>query len=716
VTVLTNGNPVRLQQALDAGGLVVFSNFAGLINLTNTLIITTNVTLDGGPGIVQISGGGTMTNTINSAGSTNGASTSFSVPSTNGVRLFRIELGRHLTLMNLILADGRGDSGGAILNYGSLVVSNCGLAGNGAVGRPGTNGNTAGQGGASSAQPGSAGAGGRGGAICNFGTCMVFGAAFVKNSAIGGNGGNGGHGLTGGPGGDGAPGGSGGGALGGAIYSEGPISVLGCNFSQNMALAGNGGRGGNYGGGYSTPLAAGSGAPGGVARGGAIYSASRLELSQCAFIYQSALGGDGGSSGKASGYLHGPDGAEGGDGKGAGICNEGTLALWNSTFFRNKTTGGRGGAGATNVFGGFGGNGGGGGDAWAGALFHAGLASCRTTNCTFVESSVLPGGGGRAGTGPNGNGLIGSAGSSLGGNLANAGVEFVLRNTLLVSSPGGTNVSTNVIVTGVTNSAGGSAGLTLLTNLLVLTNSSSGANAYGVFAATGYDYSNDGTPLLSQTGITNGSARLGPLGFNGGPTPTLALLPGSPAIDQADPSFTLPADQRGWTRPQGGRGDIGAYEAGGIRVSGWVLEGGAGVSGVTVSANNATAITDAAGRYTIGSLAPGSCLISPRPVGAGFWPSSTNLTLVAHDLSNVVFTANAPSLRLGWTDTHPPSASLALVLVGMPLHTYRLQTTTAVATNSIWLDWAVRACDAQGFFQTTLTNTGHTRFLRAVQP
>jgi len=60
---------------------------------------------------------------------------------------------------------------------------------------------------------------------------------------------------------------------------------------------------------------------------------------------------------------------------------------------------------------------------------------------------------------------------------------------------------------------------------------------------------------------------LGPLADNGGPTPTRALLPGSPAIDripvqQCRPHQTGSVDQRGVARPQpdGGACDIGAYE------------------------------------------------------------------------------------------------------------------------------------------------------------
>ena len=57
---------------------------------------------------------------------------------------------------------------------------------------------------------------------------------------------------------------------------------------------------------------------------------------------------------------------------------------------------------------------------------------------------------------------------------------------------------------------------------------------------------------------------LGPLQDNGGPTFTLDLLPGSPAIDAGDPKFTPPPlyDQRGtpFVRVFNGRIDIGSFE------------------------------------------------------------------------------------------------------------------------------------------------------------
>ena len=53
---------------------------------------------------------------------------------------------------------------------------------------------------------------------------------------------------------------------------------------------------------------------------------------------------------------------------------------------------------------------------------------------------------------------------------------------------------------------------------------------------------------------------IGPLGDNGGPTPTHALLSGSPAIDTAADAVCPATDQRGVSRPQGPRCDVGAFE------------------------------------------------------------------------------------------------------------------------------------------------------------
>jgi hypothetical protein len=84
-------------------------------------------------------------------------------------------------------------------------------------------------------------------------------------------------------------------------------------------------------------------------------------------------------------------------------------------------------------------------------------------------------------------------------------------------------------------------------NLIGVTNSSTG------FGVTGDLVSSSDSPL---------DPRLGPLGDNGGPTKTLPLLQGSPAIDAGDNTTITPSDQRGYARRIGPAVDIGAYEYG----------------------------------------------------------------------------------------------------------------------------------------------------------
>ncbi len=64
----------------------------------------------------------------------------------------------------------------------------------------------------------------------------------------------------------------------------------------------------------------------------------------------------------------------------------------------------------------------------------------------------------------------------------------------------------------------------------------------------------------NQVGVANPG--LGTLAQNGGPTRTVALLPGSPAIDRGSNAFVTAGetDQRGLTRVANGTVDIGAFE------------------------------------------------------------------------------------------------------------------------------------------------------------
>lgn len=79
--------------------------------------------------------------------------------------------------------------------------------------------------------------------------------------------------------------------------------------------------------------------------------------------------------------------------------------------------------------------------------------------------------------------------------------------------------------------------------------------------SAGYNLSDTHDCGLTAVGDQSGvDPALMALADNGGPTFTMALPTASPAVDAADPRCDVPTDQRGVSRPQGPRCDIGAFE------------------------------------------------------------------------------------------------------------------------------------------------------------
>jgi hypothetical protein len=125
------------------------------------------------------------------------------------------------------------------------------------------------------------------------------------------------------------------------------------------------------------------------------------------------------------------------------------------------------------------------------------------------------------------------------------------------------------------NPAGGifNGGTTTLQNTIVANNS--GKNCGGTITSHGYNLSSDGTCNFIHTGdLNNTDPMLGPLQYNGGPTQTMALPLGSPAVDAGNPTgctdglgHLLKTDQRGKPRPDAEDAtgcDMGAYEYQGV--------------------------------------------------------------------------------------------------------------------------------------------------------
>ena len=102
--------------------------------------------------------------------------------------------------------------------------------------------------------------------------------------------------------------------------------------------------------------------------------------------------------------------------------------------------------------------------------------------------------------------------------------------------------------------------------------SADGQCAGAAFTSSGYNLRSADDPGCSGFNVTGdiveADPKLGTLGDNGGPTPTVALLTDSPAIDKGDPDSpvegffpTCPnTDQRGVSRLGPNRCDIGAFE------------------------------------------------------------------------------------------------------------------------------------------------------------
>lgn len=212
----------------------------------------------------------------------------------------------------------------------------------------------------------------------------------------------------------------------------------------------------------------------------------------------------------------------------------------------------------------------------AGGIFNSDYGTLNITNSTISENSALKGAGG---------GLYNVFTSTL---LLNS--STVYGNQALQSSGGGIYRYNSIVEitfsTIANNRAGTGGGIMLDINKLstigevkvrgsIVAGNSAGdsPDISGTVTTASYNLVENATGATlpgDRFSIIGQSPRLAPLHMNSGPTPTAALLQGSPAIDRVpvktcdeilgpDKAF----DQRGMKRPQGTACDIGAYEASG---------------------------------------------------------------------------------------------------------------------------------------------------------
>jgi hypothetical protein len=171
--------------------------------------------------------------------------------------------------------------------------------------------------------------------------------------------------------------------------------------------------------------------------------------------------------------------------------------------------------------------------------------------------------------------------SAFGGGIDNAGTMTIANSTIVGNSAyhGGGIYNTrslkitNSTIAGNQAFTGGgidNAGRLLLNNTIVADGPSAGDIANSGKITGSHNLIEDGSGGLA--GTIKGNAKLGSLAFNGGPTQTMALLTGSPAIGAGSIALAVDAasgrplatDQRGAGFPRivRGRVDIGAFEKG----------------------------------------------------------------------------------------------------------------------------------------------------------
>jgi hypothetical protein len=168
----------------------------------------------------------------------------------------------------------------------------------------------------------------------------------------------------------------------------------------------------------------------------------------------------------------------------------------------------------------------------------------------------------------NGNVVAAAETFSNSGGIANSGTLTLIDSTIS-SNHGGHDGPGGILNTGTLNASGSaivsnvslgptngikSSGVVSLTNSIVANNG--GNQCQGVVSSVGGNLATDSTcNLIGPNDAVAADAGLGPLGPQGGPTPTHPLLPGSPAIDTALPVQCTATDQRGMPRPQDGDGN-----------------------------------------------------------------------------------------------------------------------------------------------------------------
>jgi hypothetical protein len=478
---------------------------------------------------------------------------------------------------------------------------------------------------------GNEGQGVDGAGIATNGPLTLTEVVVTGNTLIGGNGG---AGVTSGEH-TGGAGGHGGFTDGAGISAgSGLVTLNRVEITDNVAQPGNGGKGGNAGTGVGDGGAGGnSGSAGGAGisagSGSSIVATDSLIAGNLAEAGAAGTGGVGGGISGAGGA-----GGQGEAANGGGLFSNGSVKLTNVTFAGNLAaggTGGPGGKGGGTTAAEVGGAGGFGGGGQGGAVALLNGAAGQFASVTIAGNKAGGAVGGAGGVGSHGGaaGAAGSKGSTEGGNVFVSTATLSVRDTIIAGGEA---------EAGRENCALGGG---------------------GVLNSLGHNLEDHHQCLTKPAAgdLINTPAGLGPLAANGGPTETMALLPGSAAIDAGEAACVdaigapLAEDQRG--DPRGTPCDIGAFEVqpvppgepggpgepsspsgpGGDSGGGGATPGGGGSNGPKSSTPPAS--------VTLGKLK-----LSPKAVRDGK-KSTISFSLSAADRVTFSLQRDAPGVRAG---------------------------------------------------------------------